>query len=83
MRSAAKQLDNNVSPRHYVHCINEWVSAGPSNIRLECLDSVTDLTSIPGIVPKGQEFTDRIQQLSDQQKKDLEIDPRHLTIDNL
>ena len=64
--------------RHYVHCINEWVSAAPSNIRVECLDSVTDLTNIPGIVPKGQEFTDRIQQLSDQQKKDLDIDPRHL-----
>ena len=60
------------------------MSAAPSNIRVECLDSVTDLSSIPGIVPKGQEFnnnkefSDRIQQLRDQQHKDLDIDPRHL-----
>merc|ERR1719270_631005 len=37
--------------RHYVHCINEWVSAAPSKINIQCLDDL-DLSSLPGIVPK-------------------------------
>ena len=67
--------------RHYVHCINEWVSAEPSNLRIQCLDDL-DITSIPGIIPKGQgqQFTetdrDREEKLANQQN--LDIDPRLL-----
>ena len=64
--------------RHYVHCINEWVSAGPSNIRVECLDNHHGEEYVPGIVPKDKNsqdsFSDRIQKLNNQQH--LDIDPR-------
>ena len=62
--------------RHYVHCINEWVSAAPSKIRIQCLDHL-DLNQVPGVVPKGQKFSERIEQLQNQQ--DLDIDPRSLS----
>ena len=69
--------------RHYVHCINEWVSAAPSNIRVECLDGQTGgVRAQAGAVGdqeqelKEQELKDRNDKL--EQQKVLEIDPRAL-----
>ena len=56
--------------RHYVHCINEWVDAAPSNLRMECLDGRRE----PAV--RDQELQDRIDKL--EQQKVLEIDPRAL-----
>ena len=79
-------FDSAADLRHYVHCINEWVSASPSKIRIECLD---ELTAVPGIVPKDADkdvnkdvpkdhdsFDERIEKLNNQLH--LDIDPRAL-----
>ena len=56
---------------YYVHYINEWVSAAPSNIRVECLDGQTQAEAV-----RDQELTDGNDKL--EQQKVLEIDPRAL-----
>ena len=65
--------------RHYVHCINEWVSAAPSNIRVECLDGQTGgVRAQAGAVgDQEQELKDRNDKL--EQQKELDIDPRALS----
>ena len=63
---------------YYVHCINEWVSAAPSNIRVECLDGQTQAGAVRDQEQelKEQELKDRNDKL--EQQKVLEIDPRAL-----
>ena len=54
------------------------MSAGPSNIRIQCLDDV-DLSSLPGIVPKQHENVENVDRTDKlEAQKVVDIDPRAL-----
>ena len=80
-------------PRYYVHCINEWVDAGPSRLTISCLEDGRGqegprVAEQEGSDRRGEdewniklgteESQERKEKLKQQQE--LDIDPRALFI---
>ena len=75
---------------YYVHCINEWVSAVPSNLRILCQQEDGDLLTGQGNGGQIRPFQHGVshgnhheKQRQDQlhQQQDLDIDPRNALTD--
>ena len=77
-----------VTPRYYVHCINEWVDAAPSKLSVSCLEDGRGqegprVGSQEAPDRRGQAEAERTEDSQDREEKLkqqhlLDIDPRAL-----
>ena len=75
-----------VTPRYYVHCINEWVDAAPSKLSVSCLEDgrgqegprvgSQEAPDRRGQAERTEDSQDREEKLKQQHL--LDIDPRAL-----